>query len=73
VEDLRNVVDMDGISAAGLHLAVYPLGGAGVHYWEPMVRNDVSTESWELNWRRWGRESMAKVRALVAGVVAHRL
>jgi phosphoglucomutase len=38
VDDLRNVVDMDAISAAGLHLAVDPLGGAGVHYWEPIAR-----------------------------------
>ena len=38
VADLCNVVDMDAISAAGLHLAVDPLGGAGVHYWEPIAR-----------------------------------
>jgi phosphoglucomutase len=36
VEDLRNVVDMDAIRAAGLQLAVDPLGGAAVHYWEPI-------------------------------------
>ncbi len=36
VEDLRNVVDMDAIRAAGLRLAVDPLGGAAVHYWEPI-------------------------------------
>jgi len=33
VDDLRNVVDMDAIRAAGLKLAVDPLGGAAVHYW----------------------------------------
>jgi phosphoglucomutase len=38
VEDLRNVVDMDAIRAAGLKLAVDPLGGAAVHYWEPINR-----------------------------------
>ena len=38
VDDLRNVVDMDAISAAGLHLAVDPLGGAAVHYWEPIAQ-----------------------------------
>ncbi len=38
VEDLRNVVDMDAIRAAGLRLAVDPLGGAGVGYWEPINR-----------------------------------
>src|ERR1700757_2795746 len=38
VEDLRNVVDMDAIRSAGLKLAVDPLGGAAVHYWEPINR-----------------------------------
>jgi phosphoglucomutase len=36
VNDLRNVVDMDAVRAAGLRLAVDPLGGAAVHYWEPI-------------------------------------
>jgi len=36
VNDLRHVVDMDMIRAAGLKLAVDPLGGAAVHYWEPI-------------------------------------
>jgi phosphoglucomutase len=36
VRDLSNVVDMDAIRAAGLKLAVDPLGGAAVHYWEPI-------------------------------------
>jgi phosphoglucomutase len=36
VKDLQNVVDMDAIRAAGLTLAVDPLGGAAVHYWEPV-------------------------------------
>ena len=36
VRDLRNVIDMDAIHAAGLKLAVDPLGGAAVHYWEPI-------------------------------------
>jgi phosphoglucomutase len=36
VNDLRNVVDMDAIRAAGLKLAVDPLGGASVGYWEPI-------------------------------------
>jgi phosphoglucomutase len=36
VEDLRNVVDMDAIRAARLSLAVDPLGGAAVHYWDPI-------------------------------------
>src|SRR5215475_12185187 len=36
VRDLRNVVDMDAIRDARLALAVDPLGGAAVHYWEPI-------------------------------------
>jgi phosphoglucomutase len=36
VKDLRNVVDMEAIQAARLKLAVDPLGGAAVHYWEPI-------------------------------------
>lgn len=36
VMDLGNVIDMDAIRTAGLKLAVDPLGGAAVHYWEPI-------------------------------------
>jgi phosphoglucomutase len=36
VDDLRNVIDMDAIRAADLKLGVDPLGGAAVHYWEPI-------------------------------------
>jgi phosphoglucomutase len=38
VDDLRNVIDMEAIRAAGLSLAVDPLGGAAVHYWEAINR-----------------------------------
>jgi phosphoglucomutase len=38
VRDLVNVVDIDAIRAAGLALGVDPLGGAAVHYWEPINR-----------------------------------
>ncbi len=31
--DLGNVIDMDAIRGAKIHLGVDPLGGAGVHYW----------------------------------------
>jgi phosphoglucomutase len=36
VQDLRHVIDMDAIRAAGLKLAVDPLGGAARPYWEPI-------------------------------------
>lgn len=36
VDDLRNVIDMAAVRAAGLALAVDPLGGAAVNYWAPI-------------------------------------
>jgi phosphoglucomutase len=36
VRDLRNVVEMEAIRAAGLKLGVDPLGGAARYYWEPI-------------------------------------
>ena len=36
VKDLANVVDMDAIKGSSLKLAVDPLGGAGVAYWDPI-------------------------------------
>ncbi len=36
VEDLGNVIDMEAIRASCLKLGVDPLGGAAVHYWEPI-------------------------------------
>ena len=38
VDDLHSVVDMDAIRASGINIGVNPLGGAGVHYWEPIAR-----------------------------------
>src|SRR3954468_8287034 len=38
VADLRHVIDMEAIRGAHLKLAVDPLGGAAVHYWEPINR-----------------------------------
>lgn len=37
VDDLGNVIDMDVIRSANIHLGVDPLGGAGVHYWKPIA------------------------------------
>jgi phosphoglucomutase len=36
VNDLNNIIDIEAIGAAGLSLAVDPLGGAGLPYWEPI-------------------------------------
>ena len=38
VDDLANVVDMEAIRGAKLRVGVDPLGGAAVHYWEPISR-----------------------------------
>jgi phosphoglucomutase len=35
--DLANVLDMDVIRDSKIDLGVDPLGGAGVHYWEPIA------------------------------------
>jgi phosphoglucomutase len=43
INDLGNVVDMDVIRGAKLHLGVDPLGGAGVHYWARIAeRHDLN-------------------------------
>jgi phosphoglucomutase len=35
VEDLRNVIDVDAIRAAGLRIGIDPLGGSSLGYWQP--------------------------------------
>jgi phosphoglucomutase len=37
INDLKNVLDMDIIRNSGVLIGVDPLGGAGVHYWEPIA------------------------------------
>ncbi|MCH2110784.1 MAG: phosphoglucomutase (alpha-D-glucose-1,6-bisphosphate-dependent) [Polyangiaceae bacterium] len=37
VSGLEEILDMEAIAGSGLHLGADPLGGAGVHYWEPIV------------------------------------
>jgi len=37
VNDLVNIIDLEKIRDSKLKLAVDPLGGAGVHYWEPIA------------------------------------
>ena len=39
VNDLGNIIDMDTIRNAKLKMGVDPLGGAGVHYWEPIAEH----------------------------------
>jgi phosphoglucomutase len=37
VEDLKNVIDLPLIAAAGLKIGVDPMGGSGVAYWQPIA------------------------------------
>jgi phosphoglucomutase len=37
VADLANVLDMDAIKGAGVKIGIDPLGGAAVHYWQPII------------------------------------
>ena len=34
VDDLANIIDIEAIKKAGLHIGADPLGGASVHYWQ---------------------------------------
>ena len=36
VRDLKEVIDLAAVRAAGVRIGVDPLGGASVHYWEPI-------------------------------------
>ena len=37
IADLGNVVNMDAIRNSNIRIGVDPLGGAGVHYWQPIA------------------------------------
>jgi phosphoglucomutase len=37
VIDLANVIDLDAIRAAGIRIGIDPLGGAALHYWQPLA------------------------------------
>ena len=37
VSDLSSVVAMDSIRSAGIRIGIDPLGGAAVHYWQPII------------------------------------
>lgn len=39
IADLTNVVDMEAIRAAGVKIGIDPLGGAAVHYWQPLIEH----------------------------------
>lgn len=37
VADLENVIDLEAIRSAGVRIGIDPLGGAAVHYWQPII------------------------------------
>ena len=37
VADLGNVIDMDAIRSSGVRIGIDPLGGASVHFWQPII------------------------------------
>jgi len=37
IRDLASVIDMEAIAKSGVKVGVDPLGGASVHYWEPIA------------------------------------
>ncbi|MGD0023743.1 MAG: phosphoglucomutase (alpha-D-glucose-1,6-bisphosphate-dependent) [Xanthobacteraceae bacterium] len=37
VADLGNVVDMEAIRSSGVRIGIDPLGGASVHFWQPII------------------------------------
>jgi phosphoglucomutase len=37
VLDLANVVDMEAIRSSGVKIGIDPLGGASVHFWQPII------------------------------------
>ncbi len=37
VEDLQNVLDMEALRGGKISMGVDPIGGAGVHYWQPIA------------------------------------
>ena len=37
VADLANVVDMEAIRSSGVKIGIDPLGGASVHFWQPII------------------------------------
>jgi len=37
VADLANVIDMEAIRSSGVKIGIDPLGGAGAHFWQPII------------------------------------
>jgi phosphoglucomutase len=67
VQDLKNVVDMRAIAAAGLKIGVDPMGGSGVKFWEPIavtygLNYRSSTRAWTPRFRFMTLDHDGKIR-----------
>ncbi|NLQ16304.1 alpha-D-glucose phosphate-specific phosphoglucomutase [Marinomonas sp. M1K-6] len=52
VDDLENVIDMKAIADAKIRIGVDPMGGSGIHYWEPIAKKyglDISVVNKEVD------------------------
>ena len=73
VRDLGNVIDMDAIRAANIHLGVDPLGGASVHYWSSIAERyglDLTVIAGASFLRRDGTVWTTDKDGIVAGLLA---
>jgi len=83
VADLKNIIDMEAIAKAGLHIGADPLGGASVNYWKAIAETyglDLTVVNPEVD-PRWGFMTLdwdGKIRmdpsspSAMASVLAHR-
>jgi phosphoglucomutase len=82
VDDLANIIDVEAIKKAGIHIGADPLGGASVHYWQLIgerygldltVVNPLVDPAWPFMTLDWDE----KIRmdpsspSVMASVVAH--
>jgi phosphoglucomutase len=82
VDDLENIIDIEAIRSAGIHIGADPLGGASVHYWQLIrerygldltVINPLVDPAWPFMTLDWDE----KIRmdpsspSVMASVVAH--
>lgn len=80
VDDLGAVIDMEVIQASGVHIGADPMGGSGVHYWDPIrerygLNLDVVSETVDPSFRFMRVDKDGKIRmdcsspAAMAGLI----
>jgi len=67
VDGLGSVLDMDVIRDSGVHIGADPMGGSGVHYWEPIrerygLNLDVVSETVDATFRFMRVDKDGKIR-----------